>query len=420
MTRRLAASALVVGLLLNTTVVPALAQVTPAEAAAMQERGRAEGWTFNVGLNEATQYPLSQLCGAVESPDWRTRARFDACTPQRDLPSQFTTWRWSLTGIRNQASCGSCWAFGAIGAMEAAIRLRTTWSEDLSEQWLVSCTNAGSCAGGWHTDSFEYLKCNGWQDPCGGSGAVFESSFPYVARDVPCGCPYTHPYCLDYWAAVGPQWGVPTVAEIKQAIYDHGPVAVCVYVNSAFQMYLNGVFNACEDNWINHVVVLYGWDDRQGTNGIWYLKNSWGGGWGEAGTMRIEYGCCQIGYATCYVETNWTDCNGNGIHDAIDIKLHRSQDCNYNGIPDECDIASGASLDVNGNGIPDECERLPGDVNCDGAVNFDDITPFVLALSGPSEYRTHFPACLWTNADTNGDGAVNFVDINPFVTLLAQ
>jgi probable HAF family extracellular repeat protein len=59
------------------------------------------------------------------------------------------------------------------------------------------------------------------------------------------------------------------------------------------------------------------------------------------------------------------------------------------------------------------------DVNCDAAVNFADINPFVLALSGQPGYDAAYPECNWLTADCNNDGAVNFADINPFVQLLS-
>ena len=62
---------------------------------------------------------------------------------------------------------------------------------------------------------------------------------------------------------------------------------------------------------------------------------------------------------------------------------------------------------------------LPGDLNCDGVVNFADINPFVLALTGQGAYEAAFPNCTWLNADCNSDGNVNFADINPFVALLS-
>ena len=59
-----------------------------------------------------------------------------------------------------------------------------------------------------------------------------------------------------------------------------------------------------------------------------------------------------------------------------------------------------------------------GDLNCDGRIDFADISPFVLALGGEAGYVAQYPDCNWYNADTNGDGQVNFDDINPFVLLL--
>ncbi len=59
-----------------------------------------------------------------------------------------------------------------------------------------------------------------------------------------------------------------------------------------------------------------------------------------------------------------------------------------------------------------------GDLNCDGQVNFDDINPFVLALSDPGGYHQQYPNCNILTGDCNGDGRVSFDDINPFVALL--
>jgi hypothetical protein len=77
---------------------------------------------------------------------------------------------------------------------------------------------------------------------------------------------------------------------------------VCVYVNSAFQGYTGGIFNACQDHEINHAVDLVGWDNNQGTDGVWFLRNSWGDDWGEDGYMRIAYDCSRIGYNGLYVD----------------------------------------------------------------------------------------------------------------------
>ena len=289
------------------------AQVTADDLAVLEQRAIEAGWTFRVGLNEATQYSLDELCGFTLENGWWKNAPFDPCSP-RSIPPAFD-WR-DVSGcppIRNQGGCGSCWAFATVGALECAIRIQDGIDRDLSEQWLVSCNQSGwSCAGG--STAHDYHM---WQtDPCGGTGAVPEEAFPYVAADVPCDCPYTHEYLIESWAYIGTPFDIPDTAAIKQAILDHGPVMASLYVNSAFQAYSGGVFNACENNMgTNHSVVLVGWDDNMGTEGVWILRNSWGTDWGDRGYMYIEYGCSLIGSAASYV-----DYPG---YDPMDVLPHR-------------------------------------------------------------------------------------------------
>jgi hypothetical protein len=62
----------------------------------------------------------------------------------------------------------------------------------------------------------------------------------------------------------------------------------------------------------------------------------------------------------------------------------------------------------------------PGDTDCNGAVDFDDINPFVTALVGQAAYETRYPNCRRLNGDIDGDGDVNSDDINPFVECLVN
>ena len=63
---------------------------------------------------------------------------------------------------------------------------------------------------------------------------------------------------------------------------------------------------------------------------------------------------------------------------------------------------------------------IPGDLNCDGMVDFRDINPFVLLLSNPVAWQAAYPDCPMEDGDVNGDGSVSFRDINPFVALLSS
>jgi C1A family cysteine protease len=292
--------------LLAAALVPgALAQdetgnVCFVDIEALQRQAEEEGWTYTVGENPATMYPLEEICGLREPADWRKAARFVEVTPRLDLPSAFNWCDQGIcTPVKNQGSCGSCWAFGTVGPLELNIMWKDGQEVDLSEQWLVSCNQEGwGCAGGWWAHDYHWFAT----DPCGGTGTVDELDFPYTATDAPCDCPYDHEYLIEGWAYVGSEYEIPTIASMKQALLDYGPISVACCVNSAFQGYTGGVFNGptCTD--INHGVTLVGWDDAQGTSGVWIIRNSWGPGWGEDGYMRIEYGVCEMGYGAAFVE----------------------------------------------------------------------------------------------------------------------
>jgi len=274
--------------------------ISDADITALQEQGLKEGWTFIVGKNPATERPLSQLCGLVEPEDWWVGTSFDPCIPTCELPSHFD-WRelGGCTPVKDQDGCGSCWAFGTVAPLECNILIKDHKEVDLSEQWLVSCNQNGwGCNGGWWAHSYHQWK----MDRFNGTGAVLAEEFPYVAWDAPCDGPYHHPYLIDSWHYVGFSQGVTQTDAIKQAIMTYGPVSVACAVTEAFGAYSGGVFNENDpDAQINHAVALVGWDDSQGANGVWFLRNSWGAWWGEEGYMRIEYGVCEVGYGACYV-----------------------------------------------------------------------------------------------------------------------
>jgi hypothetical protein len=64
-----------------------------------------------------------------------------------------------------------------------------------------------------------------------------------------------------------------------------------------------------------------------------------------------------------------------------------------------------------------------GDLNCDGAIDFADINPFVLLLTDQAAWQTAFPGCAMRNGDINSDGTYgqwSFGDINPFVALMTD
>jgi len=311
-------------------VTPARGQLTTDDITRMRQIVEEEGWTFTVGENPATQYSLEQLCGHRDEAGLTSTPRPPFRTPAYDLPDSFDYRDVNgLTPVKNQGGCGSCWAFATVGVVESAIKRVDAIDVDIAEQWLVSCNTDGmGCGGGWM--AMEYF-CD-WPDVCGKIGGVLETDKPYHASDESCQCTYQYPFGIDSYGYLYAYPGYFTAEEMKQIIYDYGPVYTSIYANDFFQAYNGGVFNACEacpEEATNHGIVIVGWDDNQGSNGVWFIRNSWGEGWGEdGGYMRIEYDCCNMcrnaGYAIYTGPTHphltpahqIDDLTGNGNHRA--------------------------------------------------------------------------------------------------------
>ncbi len=215
------------------------------------------------------------------------------------------------TAVKNQGSCGSCWAFGTEGVVEAAINKADGVDRDTSEQYLVSCyASANGCNGGWWAFG---MAIN--QVPVGETnpGVRWEEDFHYEAAAVPCNPPYTaHELFVSSGSVASSGTITDQVAAIKQAITDYGPVAAAVCVGPQFSAYKSGIFATDEvancNGSVNHAIVLYGWDD---TDQVWYLRNSWAPTWGEGGNMRIKWGTSKVGYGATYAVYNGPTANYN-------------------------------------------------------------------------------------------------------------
>ncbi len=64
------------------------------------------------------------------------------------------------------------------------------------------------------------------------------------------------------------------------------------------------------------------------------------------------------------------------------------------------------------------CPSARGDANCDGAVDFFDIDPFLLALFNPAGYAATYCGGDFCTVDVNCDESVDFFDIDPFIVCL--
>jgi PKD repeat protein len=200
------------------------------------------------------------------------------------LPTHFD-WRqqdgynW-MTPVKNQGSCGSCVAFGAVGALEGQLRIQAnnpSWNADLSEQHLFSC-GGGSCGTGWYVSSaLNYLEQYGTPD---------EACSPYRGTDTACSssCPdwQSRAFNISSWS-----WLDVNPNSIEAALLN-GPLVARFDVYSDFYAYVSGIYHHTSGALRGgHAVTIVGYDSIER---YWIVKNSWGTGWGEKGYFRIGFG----------------------------------------------------------------------------------------------------------------------------------
>ncbi|PNX50384.1 MAG: hypothetical protein BV456_06870 [Thermoplasmata archaeon M8B2D] len=236
-----------------------------------------------------------------------------------ELPDSFSWTNYNggdfSTPARYQGSSSTCHAFGALGAMEAAINIAKgdpNFDRDLSEQYILSCLSVG-----WMSETIQNIKDNG---PQGNNinGCPLESCMPYQANYLlPCEnkCPnwnyYTVPPVEDniLWQVL--TYGVTQITPsnpsdwnlLKSWIYIYGPIVVDIIATNGWSSYWSTHHSPTDwyyetgSGYTNHAQVCYGWvDDTSVTNGgYWILKNSWGTNFGYEGFNNIAYGGLLLG-----------------------------------------------------------------------------------------------------------------------------
>jgi len=232
------------------------------------------------------------------------------------LPSQLD-WRNKdgnnyVTSVKNQSTCGSCYAFASLANIESKLLIDGAGTYNFSENNAKECNwYDTSCSGGNYTILANLFSRK---------GTVLESDDPYQPTNVACKSSVNYQKTLLDWRMICGNV-MPSTEVLKQYIYDHGPVYTFVYAGDGdaweteFGTYDGSyTLHYPDTDQVNHNVLIVGWDDslpHAGGTGAWLVKNSWGTGWGDSGYFRIAYGSAGIGRLSSFMYA-WQNYDNSG------------------------------------------------------------------------------------------------------------
>lgn len=223
-------------------------------------------------------------------------------TPPTSFDSR-TQWPDYIHPIRDQAQCGSCWAFAAseVFSDRLAIQSKGAVNEVMSPQDLVSCdsTNLG-CNGGVLSRAWKWIAKNGiCSDACypyvSGGGDVPACSSTCTGKSFFNNPTETKYNCNgDAYSKSRSWFGFGNTDQIKLEIKANGPVETGFTVYKDFMSYKSGIYVHTTGSMLGgHAVKIVGWGQQDGTN-YWIVANSWGTSWGMNGYFYIKEGQCGI------------------------------------------------------------------------------------------------------------------------------
>ncbi|GAB6019648.1 hypothetical protein CHUAL_001206 [Chamberlinius hualienensis] len=229
----------------------------------------------------------------------------------------------TIKEIRDQGSCGSCWAVGAVTAISDRICIHSQGNVNahIAAEDLISCCEycGSGCQGGSPTSAWDFYvnyglvtggnfnssegcrpysfaecehRINGSRPPC-----RYYDPTPYCKRA--CIPGYSKSYNKDKHYGEKAYTITPKMAEIQTEIMTNGPVEVDFVVYEDFITYKSGVYYHITGSALGgHAVRMFGWGNEKGED-YWLLANSWNTDWGDNGFFKIRRGVNE-----CEIESN--------------------------------------------------------------------------------------------------------------------
>jgi len=210
----------------------------------------------------------------------------------KQLPDQ-VDWRDAgvISEVKNQGSCGSCWAFATTAQIESYAAMNNVSLTKLSAQEVTTCTpnplkcgGTGGCRGSIPQLGYNYVQL---------FGLATNEDYPYWSGVT--GLAGSCKYDVETRTPLVGISGYDTLApNDMNAAMEHianvGPLAIASDA-TRWQLYGHGVFSGCdyqENINLNHAIQLVGYGTDEELGDYWLVRNSWGDFWGENGYIRMQ------------------------------------------------------------------------------------------------------------------------------------
>ena len=263
---------------------------------------------YYVSLNDLSKM-MGYNCSFSFEENMLTTA--DASENPNALPASYDLRiRQRISAIRNQGKYGTCWAFGALTAMESSLLPEAAYQFSVDHMSMSNSFKVTQSDGGEYTMGIAYLAA--WQGP------VYEKDDPYGDGETNADLrPVKHVQEMRVIAS-------KNISKIKEAVFKYGGVQTSLYnslrsATSSSKYYNRDTSSYCYigTEKPNHEVVIIGWDDNYSRDnfsiplegdGAFICQNSWGENFGDNGVFYVSYYDTNIGtHNVVYTRVDETD-----------------------------------------------------------------------------------------------------------------